>query len=156
MPYCCGAGGPERPRPPTVPCRAAFDPNLFNMHFTHKTFTLWLSLAANMALAQTLPLPQPAPGLMPQPAQGQRLFAQRCAACHGLDLKGSDRGPPLLHPVYEPSHHSDAAFQAAVRYGSRAHHWKFGDMPPVSGLSADDVVHITAYVRQQQRKVGIR
>jgi hypothetical protein len=29
-------------------------------------------------------------------------------------------------------------------------------MPPVSGLSADDVVHITAYVRQQQRKVGIR
>ena len=83
-------------------------------------------------------------------------YKQHCAACHGLDLKGSDRGPPLLHPVYEPSHHSDAAFQAAVRYGSRAHHWKFGDMPPVSGLSADDVVHITAYVRQQQRKVGIR
>jgi hypothetical protein len=71
-------------------------------------------------------------------------------------LKGSDKGPPFLHPVYEPSHHGDASFQAAVRYGVRAHHWMFGDMPPVQGVSADDVAHITAYVRQQQRLVGIR
>lgn len=88
-------------------------------------------------------------------AQGQRLFAQHCAACHGAGLTGSDRGPSLLHPVYEPSHHGDASFQMAVRYGTRAHHWKFGDMPPIAGLSADDVAQITAFVRQRQRQVGI-
>ncbi len=115
-----------------------------------------LTAAMNIALAQTMPLPQPSPGLMPNPAQGKRLFDKSCAACHGLNLKGSDKGPPFLHPVYEPSHHGDASFQAAVRYGVRAHHWKFGDMPPVQGVSADDVAHITAYVRQQQRLVGIR
>jgi mono/diheme cytochrome c family protein len=93
---------------------------------------------------------------MPNPAVGKALFAKHCAACHGGDLKGSDKGPPMLHPIYEPSHHGDASFQAAVRYGVRAHHWKFGDMPPVQGVSPDEVAHITAYVRQQQRRVGIR
>lgn len=115
-----------------------------------------LATAINIALAKTMPLPQPSPGLMPNPAQGKRLFDKSCATCHGPNLKGSDKGPPFLHPVYEPSHHGDASFQAAVRYGVRAHHWKFGDMPPVQGVSADDVAHITAYVRQQQRLIGIR
>lgn len=116
--------------------------------------TVWACGVLPLASAQ--PLPQPSPGLMPQPALGKRLFDKHCAACHGLDLKGSDKGPPMLHPIYEPSHHGDASFQAAVRYGVRAHHWKFGDMPPVQGVSPDEVAHITAYVRQQQRRVGIR
>lgn len=121
------------------------------------TFTLLCSIAFfNLAMAQQMQVPQPSKGLMPNPAQGQRLFGNYCASCHGQDIKGSDKGPALLHRVYEPSHHGDAAFQAAVRYGSRAHHWKFGDMPPVAGVSADDVAHITAYVRQQQRLVGIQ
>jgi len=93
---------------------------------------------------------------MPNPAQGKRLFERHCAACHGQDLRGSDKGPPFLHPVYEPSHHGDASFQAAARYGVRAHHWKFGDMPSVSGITPDEVAHVTAYVRQSQRQVGIR
>jgi mono/diheme cytochrome c family protein len=120
------------------------------------TFILlcWI-ISFNLAMAQQMQVPQPSKGLMPNPAQGQSLFGKYCASCHGQDIKGSDKGPPLLHRVYEPSHHGDAAFQAAVRYGSRAHHWKFGDMPPVAGVSADDVAHITAYVRQQQRLVGI-
>lgn len=117
---------------------------------------LLLFCAVSLAQAQSMPLPQPSAGLMPNPGQGKRLFDKHCASCHGLDLKGSDKGPPFLHPVYEPSHHGDGAFQAAVRYGSRAHHWKFGDMPAVANVSADDVAHITAYVRQQQRQVGIR
>jgi hypothetical protein len=28
--------------------------------------------------------------------------------------------------------------------------------PPVSGVTADEVAHITAYVRKQQRMVGIQ
>ena len=117
---------------------------------------LGLSALMTLATAQLVALPQPSRGLMPNPAQGKRLFDKSCASCHGIDLKGSEKGPPFLHPVYVPSHHGDASFQAAVHHGSRAHHWKFGDMPPVQGLSADDVAHITAYVRQQQKLAGIQ
>ena len=105
--------------------------------------------------AQPLRAPEPGAVSMPHPTQGKRLYERHCAACHGAELRGSDKGPPFLHPVYEPSHHGDASFQAAARHGVRAHHWKFGDMPPVPGASPDDVAHITAYVRQQQRTVGI-
>jgi hypothetical protein len=37
----------------------------------------------------------------------------------------------------------------------RAHHWNFGSMPPVSGVSDDDVATITAFVREVQRANGI-
>lgn len=107
-------------------------------------------------LAQGMQVPRPSQGLMPNPAAGKPLFAAKCALCHGADLRGSKTGPPLLHRIYEPSHHGDIAFQIAVRSGSRAHHWQFGDMKPVPGLTPDDVAHITAYVRAEQRRAGIR
>lgn len=112
-------------------------------------------LGAGAASAQTLQIPKPSEGLMPNPGVGKKLFAANCAACHGADLKGSDKGPPMLHKVYEPSHHGDVAFQLAVKNGVRAHHWQFGDMKPVPGLTPDDVAHITAFIRLEQRKVGI-
>jgi len=117
---------------------------------------LALQLAALPAAAQSMQFPRPSPGLMPNPVAGKTLFAERCAQCHGADLRGSMTGPPLLHPIYKPSHHADIAFQLAVRNGSRAHHWRFGDMKPVPGLTPDDVAHITAYVRSEQRKAGIQ
>ena len=112
-------------------------------------------LLSAIAQAQTMQIPKPREGLMPNPALGKKLFAANCAACHGADLKGSDKGPPMLHKVYEPSHHGDVAFQLAVKNGVRAHHWQFGDMKPVPGLTPDDVAHITAFIRAEQRKVGI-
>ncbi len=115
-----------------------------------------LVLLSSLALAQGWSIPKPGPGLMPNPVMGKALFANHCAGCHGGDLKGSEKGPPLLHKIYEPSHHADAAFQLAVANGVRAHHWKFGDMAPVKGVTPDDVAHITAYVRAEQRKVGIQ
>lgn len=108
------------------------------------------------ALAQTWQVPKPSPGLMPNPTVGKVLYEKNCAACHGLSLDGTDKGPPFLHRVYIPSHHGDAAFQLAAKNGVRAHHWKFGDMQPVPAVSANDVAHITAYVRLKQRKAGIR
>ncbi|HEX5802939.1 MAG TPA: cytochrome c [Azospira sp.] len=112
------------------------------------------------AAAQGYQIPKPSAGLMPNPATGKTLFEKHCAACHGIDLKGSDRGekkgPPLLHKIYEPSHHGDAAFQLAAKNGVVAHHWQFGDMAPVPQVTPDDVAHITAYVRAEQRKAGIR
>jgi mono/diheme cytochrome c family protein len=114
------------------------------------------SMPSLSVLAQTWQVPKPSPGLMPNLVVGKKLFETHCAACHGAALQGSDKGPPLLHRIYEPSHHADIAFQLAVKNGVRAHHWQFGDMAPVQQVTPDDVAHITAYVRAEQRKVGIR
>ena len=82
---------------------------------------------------------------------GARLFAANCAACHGANATGTDTGPPLLHKVYEPGHHPDRLFQRAVSHGVMSHHWDFGHMPPVPGLSRKDVSRIIAFVRELQR-----
>ena len=119
------------------------------------TLTLALAATITAAAAQGVSAPQPSPGLMPNPNVGKPLYEKNCASCHGAMLQGTDKGPPFLHAVYVPSHHGDIAFQLAVAKGSRAHHWKFGDMEPVPGLSADDVAHITAYVRMNQRRAGV-
>lgn len=88
-------------------------------------------------------------------ARGEELFATNCAACHGPDAQGTNAGPGFLDDIYVPSHHGDAAFQLAVERGVQPHHWDFGAMPPVPGLSQQDVVDITAYVRQLQRDAGL-
>lgn len=120
-----------------------------------RLFVAGALVVAAASEAQTLHIPKPSSGLMPNPARGRTLFAAHCASCHGADLKGSDKGPAMLHKVYEPSHHGDVAFQLAVKNGVRAHHWQFGDMKPVPGVTPDDVAHITAFIRGEQRKVGI-
>ncbi len=87
-------------------------------------------------------------------AEGAELYAANCAECHGEDLRGTDRGPSHLSRVYEPGHHADGAFLLAVFIGSRQHHWNFGPMPPVEGLSEEDVEAIIAFVRERQRIEG--
>ncbi|WP_370285779.1 c-type cytochrome [Pseudooceanicola nanhaiensis] len=94
--------------------------------------------------------------LSPEATMGQRAFEATCADCHGENATGKmGFGPPLVHKIYEPSHHADMAFQMAVQNGVRAHHWKFGDMPPQTGLTPSDVANIVAYVRELQRANGI-
>jgi mono/diheme cytochrome c family protein len=87
-------------------------------------------------------------------AAGEPVYQARCATCHGTDLRGTDIGPPHLSVVYEPNHHGDAAFVLAAQNGVRAHHWPFGDMAPVPGLSDEDLEAIVAYVRENQRING--
>jgi len=95
------------------------------------------------------------PKLTEEQATGKVLFDGNCALCHGANAAGSDQGPPLVHRIYEPSHHGDMAFVLAVRQGVRAHHWRFGNMPALEGVSNEDVAQITAYVRALQRANGI-
>ncbi len=96
------------------------------------------------------------PGPVPSElAGGERLFTRSCARCHGALAAGTDAGPPLVHVVYQPSHHGDIAFQRAVAFGAPSHHWRFGNMPPVPGVSEAEVERITAYVRWLQRSAGI-
>ena len=87
-------------------------------------------------------------------AEGAKLYSASCAECHGSELRGTDRGPSHLSILYEPGHHGDGSFQIAVLIGSTAHHWDFGPMPPVEGLSEGDVEAIIAFVRQIQRDEG--
>lgn len=94
----------------------------------------------------------------PVPAElqpGAALFAARCTTCHGAAALGSSRGPPLVHPYYEPAHHADAAIRLAVLQGVRMHHWGYGDMPPVAGLNAAETNQIIGYIRWLQREAGM-
>jgi mono/diheme cytochrome c family protein len=94
--------------------------------------------------------------LSPAARVGARVFAAACAQCHGENAAGrAGKGPPLVHRIYEPGHHGDASILLAVRNGTRAHHWTFGNMPPVPGLTDGDVKAVTAYVRELQRFNGI-
>ena len=79
-----------------------------------------------------------------------------CAVCNGLNGQGRDGvAPPLVHKIYEPSHHSDMAFVLAAQNGVRAHHWKFGNMPAVEGVTRSDILDIVSYIRALQRANGI-
>lgn len=88
-------------------------------------------------------------------AKGQVLYEKYCSSCHGLQLNGSDQGPPLVHPFYKPSHHGDKSFYRAVLQGVKQHHWNFGDMPPVAGMTPKKMDSLLPYLRyyQQQKKL---
>jgi cytochrome c5 len=87
--------------------------------------------------------------------KGQLLYEKYCSSCHGLQLNGSDKGAPLLHPFYKPSHHGDKAFYRAALQGTQQHHWEFGNMLPVEGMTTKKMDSLVPYVRyyQQQKKL---
>ena len=94
--------------------------------------------------------------LSPEAAAGKTHFDSFCARCHGPSAAGWDgAGPPLIHQIYEPSHHGDMAFRLAAAQGTRQHHWNFGNMPAVPEVSEAQVAEITAYIRELQRANGI-
>ena len=86
---------------------------------------------------------------------GEKIFSANCTACHGQNAAGSDQGPPLVHRIYEPGHHGDASFYRATLQGVQAHHWEFGNMPAVEGVSERDVEKIVRYIRELQRANGV-
>jgi mono/diheme cytochrome c family protein len=88
-------------------------------------------------------------------AEGEALYQETCAACHGADLEGTDTGPPFLDVIYAPNHHPDESFYAAVENGVQPHHWEFGPMPPQPSIDRAEVEAIVEYVRQQQADAGI-
>ena len=97
------------------------------------------------------------PETLSQNAQiGKIGFEAKCAACHGVNGSGqAGVAPPLVHIIYETGHHGDESFQRAAALGVRAHHWSFGDMPAVDGVTPADVTMITTYIRELQRANGI-
>jgi mono/diheme cytochrome c family protein len=117
----------------------------------HRTSIESLRTAAAGAM-----LDLPAPAVPAAAPPGATLFADKCGGCHGQNAAGSDKGPPLVHKTYEPSHHADESFYRAVRQGVKSHHWPFGDMLPIKGVSDEEIGQIIAYVRALQVANGIR
>lgn len=87
---------------------------------------------------------------------GEESFQNRCAVCHGQNAEGSQTGPPLVNRLYEIGHHPNFSFHNAVNKGVTAHHWNFGDMPPVPNVPAAEVDAIICHVRDLQRSEGIQ
>lgn len=88
--------------------------------------------------------------------RGKQAFDASCAKCHGANAAGKGGvAPPLIHKIYEPSHHGDAAIVRAAKQGAQQHHWPFGNMPPVAGITDAQIAVIIEYVRAVQRANGI-
>jgi cytochrome c len=107
--------------------------------------------------------PSPITGLPKNPSvpfqfgRGMQKFQEKCSVCHGQWGEGTaDKGPPLIHIYYEPSHHDDDSFFRAAHSGVNAHHWHFGNMPPVKEVTNQDIGQIVQFIRWWQRENGIR
>lgn len=87
--------------------------------------------------------------------RGQKAFNENCAACHGVNGAGTQVGPPLIHDIYNPGHHSNESFNRAVTSGVQQHHWPYGDMPPQKHVRFVDMIDILTFVREVQQQNGI-
>ncbi|MCW8915506.1 MAG: cytochrome c [Magnetovibrio sp.] len=95
------------------------------------------------------------PQLSSNAKRGQTAFSEYCAVCHGDNASGSDKGPPLIHNIYNPGHHADGAFFLAAKRGVRSHHWPYGDMPPQPQVNERQMANIVTFVRELQAANGI-
>lgn len=86
---------------------------------------------------------------------GLAVYRQHCVSCHGEQCAGTDRGPPLLHPYYNPNDHDDEIFMAAITNGTKPHLWNFGEMPAQTQVTDKQARAIIAYIRWLQRQAGI-
>ena len=88
-------------------------------------------------------------------ALGKEPFDTNCVQCHGPNGSGTDKGPPLVHKIYNPGHHDDGSFMRATKNGVQGHHWKYGNMPPQPQVNAVQIASIIKYIRELQMGNGI-
>jgi len=87
--------------------------------------------------------------------EGEYAFSENCTTCHGVAARGTDKGPPLVHDIYNPGHHPDASFRRAIAQGTVQHHWSFGNMPAISDVPNETAAKIIVYIRELQFANGI-
>ena len=96
------------------------------------------------------------PKLSSEAIAGEAAFLANCAACHGKNAAGTDKGPPLVNPIYSAAHHSDFSFVRAVALGVPQHHWLFGAMPAQPQMARQQIEQMIVYIRELQKANGIR
>ncbi len=111
----------------------------------------WIISATDATIVVDVKVPE----LSAQGQAGKDAFDTNCATCHGINAGGSQMGPPLVHDIYKPGHHIDAALQLAAKRGVRRHHWNFGNMPSQPEVTDQDMMAIIRYVREIQEANGI-
>ncbi|GGB92540.1 hypothetical protein GCM10011352_18240 [Marinobacterium zhoushanense] len=118
---------------------------------------VFVMLSANVALADHREghVDVTEPTLSKMAATGQRAFNETCAKCHGDNGAGTMKGPPLVHKIYNPGHHSDQAIYNAMRNGVREHHWPYGDMPKQTSVGFMESTAIVKFIREMQEANGI-
>ncbi len=95
------------------------------------------------------------PKMTPELNLGKMSYESFCASCHGKTAGGTDKGPTFISRIYHPGHHSDGGFFVAARNGVRAHHWQFGNMPPVPEVNDSQLEYIVKYIRAVQQANGV-
>ena len=134
--------------------------NLFK-YFVISVFMLGLGVFAYQALAPSQQAGKTAhvnvrvPKLSSAALKGKQAFDANCAQCHGQNASGTDKGPPLVHNIYNPGHHADLSFSFAAKRGVRQHHWPYGNMPPQPQVTDKQITAIVKYVRELQTANGI-
>jgi mono/diheme cytochrome c family protein len=108
---------------------------------------IWQLVGSN-GTSKTITVDVKVPDISAIGISGRAAFEVNCAACHELNAAGTDKGPLLVHDIYNPGHHSDGAFFLAARLGVRQHHWPYGDMPPQRQVTEPQVAAIVQYVRK--------
>ncbi|MEE3327271.1 MAG: c-type cytochrome [Myxococcota bacterium] len=94
-----------------------------------------VEITAAAALAKVSPAPDPdLPGGHKE--NGEKLYAQSCAACHGPEARGGLGLALADKPIVD----QPAAFERVVREGRRL-------MPPLSHLDQQDIADVLAYLR---------
>jgi len=116
---------------------------------------LSISILGSTFIFAQEPVKKEPPSVPPQFKIGKLLYGKSCSSCHGVDFKGTEQGPPFLHRVYLPGHQGDGSFFLAAKRGVRAHHWKFGNMPPVEDINKDMTSAIIKYIRHVQKSAGL-
>ena len=147
------------PPPRKAPCAPNAGPPPEGRHPATVASLLFVvvALLALVACGETPAPRDPAPRAIAGPAdlsetarQGKTVFDTNCAQCHGPEATGTNLGPSFIDRIYHPGHHGDAAFHLAATRGVRQHHWNFGNMLPVPGVSETQVGQVICYVRHLQ------
>src|SRR5215475_2046743 len=98
------------------------------------------TLIVSGALSVAPILGQNAPGTLPDLTEGTKIYAQRCAGCHGADARGTDNAPGLVanHLVRG---RSDQELRDLIRKGAPA------SGMPAFNLPAEELGALVALVR---------
>ncbi len=128
-----------------------------NYHaFKLLAFASAILIAVITACSSEPPTPTPTTQREPTTYSGEESFQNRCAVCHGQQADGTATGPPLVNRLYEIGHHPNFSFHNAVNNGVIAHHWNFGNMPPIPNVDSAEIDAIICHVRDLQRAQSIQ